>query len=317
MLSMGLFDGKERMDLRQIKQFMTVARHQSMTVAAKELGVSQPSLSQSIKKLESSLGVSLFNRDGRSLVLNEYGKILLAQSEIAIRSIDNAVKEINDTIGAGQHKIRLIARCPIGNSAKVFKKYHESHPDIIISCLTPSESASEEEYDIELLATSGTLAQKNCLPVCEEEYIVCVPKRHKLAKQNSVALKDLANEHFIISAASSEMNTVEKKMFEEAGFKPKVRGFFSYYGDIMRAVEQGLGICIATEITWLIGTTWDVVPLRLTDVKRSRNIFIKWPTQAYLSESSLGLVSYICGEFRAFADEQKLLQQHPSHVHFW
>lgn len=85
----------------------------------------------------------------------------------------------------------------------------------------------------------------------------------------------------------------------------------------MRAVEQGLGICIATEITWLIGTTWDVVPLRLTDVKRSRNIFIKWPTQAYLSESSLGLVSYICGEFRAFADEQKLLQQHPSHVHFW
>lgn len=296
---------------------MAIARCQNMTEAAKELGVSQPSLSQSIKKLENSLGVALFDRDGRSLVLNEYGEILLEQSEIALRSIDNAVKEINDNIGTGQHKIRLVARCPIGNSAKVFKKYHESHPDIIVSCLTPSESTSEAEYDIELLATSGTMTQENCLPVCDEEYIVCVPKKHKFANQDSVALKDLAREQFIISAASSEMNTVEQKMFEEAGFKPKIGAYFSYYGDILRAVEQGLGICIATEITWFIGTDWDIVPLRLTDVNRSRSIFIKWPTQAYLSESSLGLVSYICGEFRAFADEQKLLQQHPSHVHFW
>lgn len=305
------------MDVRQIKHFMAVARCQNMTSAAKELGVSQPSLSQAIKKLENSLGVPLFDRDGRNLTLNEYGKILLDQSEIAVRSIDNAVKEINDNIGFGQHKIRLIARCPIGNSAKVLKKYHDNHPDIIISCLTPSENTSEVEYDIEILATSDPLSQKNCLPVCEEEYIVCVPKKHRLANQGQVALKDLAREHFILSAATSEMNTVEKGMFAEAGYKPRVKAYFSYYGDILRAVEQGLGICIATEITWLIGTNWDVVPLRINDVKRFRNILIKWPLQAYLSESSLGLVSYICGEFRTFADEQKLLQQHSSHIRFW
>lgn len=305
------------MDVRQIKQFMAVARCQNMTSAAKELGVSQPSLSQAIKKLENSLGVPLFDRDGRNLTLNEYGKILLDQSEIAVRSIDNAVKEINDNIGFGQHKIRLIARCPIGNSAKVLKKYHDNHPDIVISCLTPSENTSEVEYDIEILATSDPLSQKNCLPVCEEEYIVCVPKKHRLANQRSVALKDLAREHFILSAATSEMNTVEKGMFAEVGYKPRVKAYFSYYGDILRAVEQGLGICIATEITWLIGTNWDVVPLRINDVKRFRNILIKWPLQAYLSESSLGLVSYICGEFRSFADEQKLLYQRPGHVHLW
>lgn len=305
------------MDVRQIRQFMAVARCQNMTSAAKELGVSQPSLSQAIKKLENSLGVSLFDRDGRNLTLNEYGKILLDQSEIAVRSIDNAVKEINDNIGFGQHKIRLIARCPIGNSAKVLKKYHDNHPDIVISCLTPSENTSEVEYDIEILATSDPLSQKNCLPVCEEEYIVCVPKKHRLANQGSVALKDLARERFILSAAMSEMNTVEKEMFAEAGYKPRVKAYFSYYGDILRAVEQGLGICIATEITWLIGTNWDVVPLRIADVKRSRNILIKWPMQAYLSESSLGLVSYICGEFRSFADEQKLLRQRSGHVHLW
>lgn len=305
------------MDVRQIKQFMAVARCQNMTSAAKELGVSQPSLSQAIKKLENSLGVPLFDRDGRNLTLNEYGKILLDQSEIAVRSIDNAVKEINDNIGFGQHKIRLIARCPIGNSAKVLKKYHDNHPDIVISCLTPSENTSEVEYDIEILATSDPLSQKNCLPVCEEEYIVCVPKKHRLVNQRSVALKDLAREHFILSAATSEMNTVEKGMFAEVGYKPRVKAYFSYYGDILRAVEQGLGICIATEITWLIGTNWDVVPLRINDVKRFRNILIKWPLQAYLSESSLGLVSYICGEFRSFADEQKLLYQRPGHVHLW
>lgn len=290
------------MDTRQIEQFITVARFQNMTAAAKELGVSQPSLSQAIKKLEGNLGVQLFDREGKNLVLNEYGRILLRQSDIALRAMTNAVKEIKDIPDTGQRSIRLISRCPMGNVAFVFEKYCKTHPDTIISCLTPAENTLETDYDIELLASSLPINTRYALSVCNEDFVVCVPRKHRLATRESVSLKELANERFVMSSAASDMNSVIEGMFREAGYKPKVSAYVSVFSDIIRMVELGKGICIATNISWFIGVDAEVVSLPISDVNRSRGIYIKWPAQAYLSQTTLDFIYYVCEQFRYFSD---------------
>lgn len=298
--------GKKSVDVHQIEQFVTVARFSNMTLAAKELGVSQPSLSQSIKKLEESIGVNLFDRNGRTLVLNEYGEILLRQADIALRAIDNATKEIRDTPDYGQGAIRLIARCPLGNVAYVFEKYNKEHPEIVLSCVTPAEGTLKTDYDIELVASPVPLNNKYSIKICDEHFIVCVPEKHRFANRKTISFKELLNERFIMSSAESSMNSVINGMFNEAGFKPKVSGYVSVFSDMLRCVEQGMGICIATDITWLIGMDIKVVPLQIADIHRRRALYVTWPDQAYLSKRVLNFIYYICEQFRLFADSQRL-----------
>lgn len=64
------------MDLLQLKYFQTVAMHEHMTHAADELHVAQPSLSKAIGRLEEDLGIPLFDRIGRQIKLNQFGKVI-------------------------------------------------------------------------------------------------------------------------------------------------------------------------------------------------------------------------------------------------
>ncbi len=65
------------MDLLQLKYFQVAAQLEHMTRAAERLSIAQPSLSQSIAKLEEELGVPLFDRQGRRIQLNQFGRVFL------------------------------------------------------------------------------------------------------------------------------------------------------------------------------------------------------------------------------------------------
>ncbi len=66
------------MELTQLDYFLTVARLEHMTMAARELRITQPALSHAISKLEHEIGVPLFERNGRNVQLNRYGKMFSA-----------------------------------------------------------------------------------------------------------------------------------------------------------------------------------------------------------------------------------------------
>ena len=70
------FDERGLMELLQFRYFMTAAKYENMTKAAEELHIAQPALSQSIKRLETELGVELFDRSRHRIALNEHGRLL-------------------------------------------------------------------------------------------------------------------------------------------------------------------------------------------------------------------------------------------------
>lgn len=80
------------MDLLQLKYFKVVAEQEHITKSAKLLMVSQPYLSALVARLEEEMGGQLFNRDGRRVVLNEYGKILLHHVNEALQHLEDAQK---------------------------------------------------------------------------------------------------------------------------------------------------------------------------------------------------------------------------------
>ncbi len=84
------------MDIRILRYFVTVARNKQFTVAAEELHISQPSLSNSIKQLEQTLGCKLFERSTRKLALTEQGQVLYQHACKLLNEFDHIIKEMED-----------------------------------------------------------------------------------------------------------------------------------------------------------------------------------------------------------------------------
>ena len=84
------------MDTTILRHFLTIAREGSMTAAANELHVSQPTLSVQMKQLEDTLGKKVFQKQGRNLVLTEEGVLLRKRAEDILSLVDKTMQEFQD-----------------------------------------------------------------------------------------------------------------------------------------------------------------------------------------------------------------------------
>ena len=95
------------MELLQMRYFIKIAESGNMTKAAEELFISQSSLSRTIARLESDLGVKLFDRIGRQIYLNDFGRVFLARAKQVFLQLEEAQREIRDLQGNGTHTIHV------------------------------------------------------------------------------------------------------------------------------------------------------------------------------------------------------------------
>ena len=93
------------MEIQQFRYFLTAARYENLTKAADELHIAQPALSQSVKRLETELGVSLFDRKNHRIELNEQGKLLKKRLIPLMESIDNLKDELWESVYSSEHDL--------------------------------------------------------------------------------------------------------------------------------------------------------------------------------------------------------------------
>src|ERR1700736_3267215 len=97
------------MDVRQLRAVVTVVDRGGVTRAAEELHVAQPSLSQTIRSLERELGVELFHRVGRRLVLSAAGEALLAPARQVLRDMATVASSVAEVRGLAAGWLDLVA----------------------------------------------------------------------------------------------------------------------------------------------------------------------------------------------------------------
>src|SRR5437763_14465388 len=83
------------MEMQQLRHFLMVAKHRKLLAAAEELNMSQSALTRSIKALESSIGIPLFDREARGVRLTVYGKSLLAHAHVILNESKKAMNELS------------------------------------------------------------------------------------------------------------------------------------------------------------------------------------------------------------------------------
>lgn len=240
------------MELLHLRYFLTVAKTEHMTKAANELRIAQPSLSKIIHNLEKELEVKLFDRKGKSIILNDAGKYFYEKVKESLAILDGTVNEVKEfNLIEKNKKVRFLSLCASSIITDVLIAFKSAYPDIQLE-LTQSLSNLNnnfDSYDLCLYGTNKSSPYKNSLCLLEEEIFLGVSPKHPLANKNTISLYEAKNEDFI-ALGQGHLRNLIYNFCKTAGFKPSIT-FESTNNSLIRdLIISGQGVAFIPEISW-------------------------------------------------------------------
>ena len=265
------------MELLQLHYFLTLAKHQHVTRTAELLHISQPALSLTIKKLESELGVPLFERKGRNIVLSHYGEAFKQYVEDAVFSLENGKQMLARMKNTDSGTLNLGLLSPYVWS-ELLMLFNDLHPNTNINRRSIEDHRFWDSIlngDIDFYL--GGLNQLEELDTSrldytalyEDDMVLLVHKDHPFANRKEIDLRECREESFINLAAETNLQQFINQMFRQAGFSPRVVMTCDYtLRDQMAA--DGHGVSITTQLAAQKSRIRDVayIPISFPVVKR-------------------------------------------------
>ncbi|EJL31389.1 LysR family transcriptional regulator [Brevibacillus sp. BC25] len=296
------------MDLLQMKYFMTVARLEHMTKAAEVLNISQPSLSIMIARLEERVGVPLFDRHGRKIRLNQFGKVYAEHVEQIFQVLEQGESIVRDMAGLNKGCISLAVS--ITNVIpELLGKFLRQYPDVQFRQVfepTPVVKKMLENGEIDLCIASGEFDSPNLewQPLITEEIYLVVPENHHLVGQETVPLALLKDEHFLNVRQGFWLRSFMDEQCLQAGFTPKVIFEVDEPDAIVSLIRQGIGLCFIPQTSWEMRSHLIPNKIKITNPECLITRSIAWSRKHYLSQAAQ--------RFREFAIDyfNELQQQH-------
>ncbi|HEX3015237.1 MAG TPA: LysR family transcriptional regulator [Desulfobacteria bacterium] len=279
------------MDWQQLYYFQTVARLQHFTRAAEKLSISQPALSRSIARLEEDLGVPLFERQGRNVALNRYGRVFLKRVNRALQEISEGQREIQDLISPSHGSVALAFIHTLGTNLvpDLLRRFRKSYPNIAFQLSQNITRVILDQLinaEIDFCFCSPTVTEEgiHCIRLLTEELFVIVPREHRLANQGSIDLAEIADDPFIALKQEAGLREITDRLCRKAGFVPKITFEGEEVTTIAGLVAAKLGVAIIPQITGLDMTK--VALLKVNKPVCRRAIGMAWVEGRYLSPAA-------------------------------
>jgi DNA-binding transcriptional LysR family regulator len=251
-------------ELTTLRYFRAIARIGHMTRAAGELGVSQPALSASLKKLESEVGAQLLHRTGRGVELTEAGRTFLSYADDALRRAEAGVRAVRQLAGLEAGSIRIGG----GATATTYilppvvsriRRRHEGLRFYVREAGSTAVAAAVVSGELDLgivtlpIAGSGGHGKPDLLtlPLVEDELRLVVPPDHRLAKggagggpggKKQFRWSDIANEPVIAFEAGTAVRSLIDQASLAAGVSLSVVMELRSIESIKRMVAAGIGV---------------------------------------------------------------------------
>ena len=192
------------MELRHVRYFLAVAEHLNFSKAAAQLHIAQPPLSRQIKQLEEDLGVSLFVRNKRRVALTKAGNVFLDEARKLVVQAGHATEAARHAQKGEAGLVRIgIASGLGGFVARAVAEHCRRFPTTNIECKdifssVQNESLHKAEIDVGFLRPPVDHVNLDCELLFEEEFVVILPRTHRLAKRKFLRLKDVSDEPLIV-----------------------------------------------------------------------------------------------------------------------
>ncbi|MDU5301092.1 MAG: LysR family transcriptional regulator [Dialister micraerophilus] len=293
-----------KLTLLGLRYFQKIAELQHITRAAEILHISQPSLSHIVKVMETELGVPLFERRGRNIVLTHYGEILLLHTNHIMEELDAAKKEIARI----KEKQKMTVKISISSNSITFPAFlttfHRHHPEIhfeIHQKTNQLSKTSAKSADLFFTTSFTPPKGKNIVTLLKENIILALAETDENTKKTSCKLEDYKNSGFISLEPSKTGETITEHFCQKAGFVPQTILESDSITAVTEFIRAGLGISLVPEITWhgLRGT--QIKLLQIESPKCERYLNLSWTEGKELSEPAKIVKEFIIQNFMEFA----------------
>ncbi|MFE5619274.1 MULTISPECIES: LysR family transcriptional regulator [unclassified Streptomyces] len=244
-------------EARHLRVLRAVAATGSFSAAARELGCTQPAVSQQMKALESSAGTTLLIRTGREMRLTQAGEALVRHASGILAGLTAAEEEVAAIAGLRAGRVRLVS-FPSGSSTLVptaLAALRAAHPGTRVSLVEAEpprsvEMLREGDCDVALAFRYGAgPAEWDDLivrPLLADRLVGLVPEGHRLADADAVGIAELAEESWIAGCPRCRRQLVE--VCEEAGFTPRIDFATDDYPAVVGLVGAGLGVAVLPQL---------------------------------------------------------------------
>jgi DNA-binding transcriptional LysR family regulator len=243
------------MELRYLKYFVAVAEELHFARAAGRLHIAQPSLSKQIQQLEQELDFPLFYRTKQRVELLDAGHVFLEEARRILRQTENAIESARRT-HAGQS-----GRLVIGFSAsatfevlpRILHKYRRLYPNVMVELSEVTTNRATEllldsRLSVGLLRSPSFFNEKSfCIEtILREPFVVALPDAHPAAKQDSVRIKTLAGELFIVPHRRPGWDYSDAifQILRDNGIEPRIAQEATQGHVIASLVAGGLGVAL-------------------------------------------------------------------------
>ncbi|MEI0740181.1 LysR family transcriptional regulator [Paenibacillus sp. JTLBN-2024] len=243
------------MELRQLVTFRTVASTLNFSRAAEALNYVPSNVTMQIKALEDELGVRLFDRLGKQLVLTHAGKRFLTQIQSVLEKLDEARSAVHDnevlsgTLTISANEVICVYRLPA-----VFQRFRAQHPGVrLIFRSVPNlelkqslfEGAADVVFMLDEPIRSNGLAVE---PLLEETFRLFAAPDHPLAQRTVLQLDDFHGEVFLTNEKGCPYRTMFDRSFEKEGMDSITYLEFQSAEAIKQCAISGIGIAFLPEI---------------------------------------------------------------------
>jgi LysR family hydrogen peroxide-inducible transcriptional activator len=265
------------MEFQQLRYVSAIAETGSFSRAAERCQVAQPSLSQQVLKLENDLGTKLFDRLGRSVRLTEAGRAflpharsILSQVETARSSVADNCADVRGSVAVGV--IPTIAPYMMPRYTTTFAKQYPEAKLRIVEATTPIliESLRDLSVDIAILALPLRHKDLDLLPLRTEPLFVVLPRNHPRAAAQSLALKDIRGESFVMLRDGHCFRDLSLTTCARARITPRIAFESDQFSSLFGMVAAGIGISLVPEMA--IDRNADCRYVRLSDARATRTI---------------------------------------------
>lgn len=281
------------MELRQLRYFVAVAEELNFSRAAGRIYMSQPALSQQIRKLEEELGVALFDRTNNRIRLTEAGRILLENSRKVLVQVEQTSRAVREAGGAESNRLKVgfpeyANHTRVADVLQAFRRRYpyvelEEHEMFTLQqTLQQVDDLREGRLDVGFMLGPVGEDALETEHVLDIELVAALPEAHPLADRDELSMKELSGERLILFSRKFHPRSYDYVVgcCREAGFEPDVlqrKEPQLYSGSTTyRMVASGLGVGVVARPVVSGARTSGVVFKPLLDPTPALELVAAW-----------------------------------------
>lgn len=263
----------------ELDWFIAIAEAENLTAAGEQAHVSQPTLSRFVARLERDVGVALFDRHGRRLVLNRFGQVYLERARRARVQLDAARREIDEMRRPARGVVRLAFLHSFGVTLvpDLIRRFRDENPQARFT-LTQDAAATVVDHviggdaDLAIVSPRPMRTDMAWFAIAEQKLALVVPSDHRFADRTTIGLAEAADEEFIVMERGFGMRRIFDELCAAADIAPTIAFSSAELATITGLVAAGLGIGVVPVDD--ADSSADVALIPLTG--ESREIGLTW-----------------------------------------